>query len=350
MVLCAALAVAGRPAAAPERFTPGHVFVSYPAWICCGCSDVYDRIYECDPETWECWLFVELPEEDCGGLSGLAFRADGKRLRASQPLAFRVLEFSPDGSYEIVLDISDGILCSLGNSFLFDADNNFYFADSCWDQVLKFPGGYGPAIFLTQDAGNMEVCTGMTMTSNGDLYLSEHMYDEALRFPPTSGAVFADYGGVSPWGITSDSANHLFVLTEGGGLYRYEAGRPNTVVQYPISLLGTDTSMAISPDETTLYVAGGFNVQTTDIATGVHRIVAAPDDNTLIQGIAAAPFPAGDFNFDTLVELTDCAQMSDCLRGPESAIVCIGTDTDRDRDVDLRDFARLQNAFTGETP
>ncbi len=64
----------------------------------------------------------------------------------------------------------------------------------------------------------------------------------------------------------------------------------------------------------------------------------------------------GDAEFDSDIDLTDLGALADCMtgpgrvsRGPEDCLCdCRILDIDHDDDVDLADFARFQNAFTGK--
>ena len=60
------------------------------------------------------------------------------------------------------------------------------------------------------------------------------------------------------------------------------------------------------------------------------------------------PLPS-DFNEDGLVNTTDYTALESCLAAPNTLPVnaCTFADIDRDQDVDLADFAILQNTFSG---
>ena len=93
------------------QFVPGHVFAVQAPGKSCKLPAEFgsDRIWEIDPETGEATLFVQIPPEMCGFLTGLAFTPDGTRLRASSWLRNEILEFDSDGNMTIALDITDGI-------------------------------------------------------------------------------------------------------------------------------------------------------------------------------------------------------------------------------------------------
>ncbi len=60
-------------------------------------------------------------------------------------------------------------------------------------------------------------------------------------------------------------------------------------------------------------------------------------------------FP-GDFDGDADIDLVDADLFADCLTGPAGTLVagCEAADADHDNDVDLGDFATVQNLFTGD--
>lgn len=61
------------------------------------------------------------------------------------------------------------------------------------------------------------------------------------------------------------------------------------------------------------------------------------------------PLCLADVNGNCLVDLTDFAHFSDCILGPDHSVLegCELFDIDQDHDVDLRDFARFESAFSG---
>jgi hypothetical protein len=66
--------------------------------------------------------------------------------------------------------------------------------------------------------------------------------------------------------------------------------------------------------------------------------------------MGAYEFGIGDYDCDQTVDLTDFANWSACMTGPQSGPYepgCEAFDFDADSDVDLDDLARWQNAFAG---
>ena len=62
------------------------------------------------------------------------------------------------------------------------------------------------------------------------------------------------------------------------------------------------------------------------------------------------PVLAGDYDDDGDIDMTDYAEFSDCLTGPEGGTLpgCAGFDFAEDVDVDLTDFALFQEYYTGD--
>ncbi len=106
--LGAMLAASVLASRASGQFVPGHVFVGKSAGKLCASQEIYghDTIWELDPQTGEASLFVQIPEEMCGFLTGLAFTPDGTRLRASSWLRNWILEFDSEGNITVALDAS----------------------------------------------------------------------------------------------------------------------------------------------------------------------------------------------------------------------------------------------------
>jgi len=65
-------------------------------------------------------------------------------------------------------------------------------------------------------------------------------------------------------------------------------------------------------------------------------------------GFLMRPRPSGDANCDGEVDYYhDYRYFPACMMSPESAPECVLLDTDKDGDIDLIDYAALQNAYTG---
>ncbi len=65
---------------------------------------------------------------------------------------------------------------------------------------------------------------------------------------------------------------------------------------------------------------------------------------------AIGPWPAGDYDVDGDVDVTDYVRFSDCMTGPDAGPIAAGCDLfdfDADGDVDTEDFQTFQSAFTG---
>lgn len=163
--------------AARGQFVPGHVFVAESTGKLCQNQEIYghDRIWEMDPQTGEATLFVQIPEEMCGFLTGLAFTPDGSRLRASSFMQSWILEFDSQGNMTIALDVSDGIACPWGfNNLAYDADGNFYVANQCTRNILRFPSGGGPPTVFADAADGVDDLEAIAFAADGDLYVARN--------------------------------------------------------------------------------------------------------------------------------------------------------------------------------
>ena len=340
---------AGEP---PSSFTPGHIFVSMAQFE--GCFEPHDpdRIWEVDPATGEVTLFVEIPAELCVGVSSLIFTPDGSRLRATFFDEYQVVEFTPDGSYTVVLDADDGILAPSGlNAMASDSDENFYVINRGLTEVWRFPaGGNAGTVFLDFDDVAPTGAFGIAFASDGDMYCATGCCpSQLLRISPEGEVfVFDEYGLFqSSETLTADGANNVYVGLTFGDIVRYQAGEPDSTEVLVESTFEGQDPIVMSPDETRLYVLDAFRLYSVDVATGMTQLVATVPG--FGADLAVVPHPDGDVDFDGDVDLSDYALFRACLTGPHSADPlgeCRFSDLHTDGDIDLVDVAVFQSAMT----
>lgn len=103
-----------------------------------------------------------------------------------------------------------------------------------------------------------------------------------------------------------------------------------------------------------------FQCRESDVTSMVYRIdpatgalsVIGDMGVTGINGLLAVEQPLGllgDVNGDRAIDMTDFIGLADCMAGPDVALPagCECSDIDADWDVDLIDFYRFQQQFTG---
>ncbi len=159
------------------EFIPGHVFAAQSAASQCTKQEKLggDRIWEIDPQTGQATVFVQIPEEMCGFLTGLVFTPDGSRLRASMWLRGEIVEFDSEGNMTIALDVTDGIACPWGfNNLAHDAEGNFYVAHQCPENILRFPADGGPPTVFADAADGVDQVEAIAFAPDGDLYVARN--------------------------------------------------------------------------------------------------------------------------------------------------------------------------------
>ncbi len=293
-----ALVVGG---AAYGQFTPGHVFVSYPATDFCSHGIKRDQIWEIDPETGDASLFAELSPEECGFLSGLAFTPDGTRLRASLWIKQQILEFDAQGNMSVALDSSDGITGPRGtNNMTYHSNGDFYVVAGA-SRIMRFPPGGGAGTIFADSNDGLISGGPIAFTADGDLYFgNQELGNFLLRITPEGDAsLFEDYGNtLDITAITSDDAGNLYVGVVGtvtNEIYRYDAANPwskTVLASGGPFVLGF--AMAMSPDQTQIYVATTTDeLFALDPVNGAFTLLAdlTQEGVSVPAGIAVAPPP-----------------------------------------------------------
>ncbi len=376
LVLSAVVVGVSGPARGQERFTAGHVFISV---IETGeiCDWDAEGIVEVDPATGEAWMFATDSSSEMCGINGLRFTPDGGRLlglnvgRFSPPTPGWVQAFNPDGTSEIILDGSDGLVWPTGsNGLAFDAAGDLYIVDRVLDAILRYPGAAGPPTVFADAEDGIDGSGPLAFAPNGDLFYAAPWGYVIIRITPQGEpSIFDTFPGQpdqeAPSTLDFDSAGNLFVATHGDSgsvIYRYEnadaSKRRVLSSAFPWGVM----ALAVSPDDTVLYAAtGGASVEgylfAVDPIDGTTTLVSDTIPDYFSSGhffaIGMAIFPpriAGDLDFDGDVDLVDFAGFDLCSTGPGGGPVdpeCQDADMDNDGDVDRADFALFQIAFTG---
>jgi len=296
-----ALVLAG---AAYAEFTPGHVFVSYPAAKFCGdAASSWDQIWEIDPETGESSLFVELSGEDCGYVSGLAFTPHGSRLRVSLAIKNQIVEFDSEGHMTVLYDSTDGISGPFGfNNLAYDRQQPpyFYVLNAGTGRILRFPPDGSPPTVFADSSDGILGSGSIAFAADGDLFFASSTGAWYLQriTPEGEGFLFEDYGNfICPVALAADHAGNVYIgLTRANGqgdLLRYQAGDPASK-----ELLATGVPfilkwvMTMSPDQSLIYAATPLDaLYGVDPANGALTLLAeipgAPPAPP--QGIAVVP-------------------------------------------------------------
>ncbi len=277
--LLGAWAVVGWASAARGQFKCGNVYVAESSNRFCHEPPDYspDRIWELNPETGEVKLIAEIPMSDCTFLTGLAFTPDGTRLRASALLRNEIWEFDSQGNWTTVLGPADGIACPWGyNNLAYDAEGNFYVANDCGGNILKFPADGGPGTVFTSGTGT--TFFALTFAADGDLYYTTILNNSnrLMRVTPDGNATeFDNYGSINQGNaMTADRPGHIYVALDSVGIVRYQAGNPASKETVATFACGPECSMTMSPDQSQIYFHRGGKLFGVDVANGTTTLLA----------------------------------------------------------------------------
>lgn len=330
---------------ARAQFVPGGLFVAN-GYLPCEMDDV-DYVLGGHP-LGEGGDFI-VGVDGCPLLHSAAMSPDGKHLRVAAAHWGAILEFDPDGNWEIVIDTSDGVIPqATWNSIAYDREGNFYVSGRGNVKVMKFPADGGPPEPLAYYNNNgviMEDAYGLSVGPSGEVYVAD---DAKIYLIDPDGSVSLFDSLANPnefiYSILVDDFGYVHAQT--GIWYRYELGDPSSRIVFAAcnQLSGEicgSYALALSPDRTRIYTISY------DYSTFLHSLLAVdPRDGSyetvmyFIPSFTLAVVPLrGDVDGDRKTDLLDLEWLTGCTDGPEGGMspACDLADMDADGDVDLFD-------------
>ncbi len=264
---------------AKGQFIPGHVYVSDFGPKPCYVGNPAlpnDRIWDFDPATGQVSLFAEVSDALCGGMTGLAFTPAGAALRASMEFHSLILEFDGNANPVIALDGNDGIAGPGGtNNIAYDDFGNFFVVNADSGTILRFAPDDGPADVLA-DLDDFVISPGAIATfPNGDLLYANGLSAQILFRITPSGMVTVFDTLPQPgliWSVEISTSGEVFALDGafGGRLFRYPGGNAGARELFVQGFIdgSSASSIALSGDQSLMYVANEGNLQSVDLSSG----------------------------------------------------------------------------------
>ncbi|MBL8880545.1 MAG: hypothetical protein JNG88_15640 [Phycisphaerales bacterium] len=349
----------------PNGFAPGNVFLTETGAE--GCRAQRSWIREFDPLTGESWLIADYFDGLCGN-SGLAFTPDGSRLRVLNLSSNDVMDFDSNGIGAIVYDSSHGLGGPFGgNGLAWGREGNFFVANEYSQQVLHFsPDAQQPVVLADQNDG-ITGGGGLAVMSNGDLLLAE---DRLLRI--TRAGVVSVF---DPYFVRTYPVARTLARSKNGTIYlgaRHIKGVGSQIHKYENEDVNSRQviangfssynwmSIALSEDESVLYVVDNWSLYSVDLTTYERRLLfTVPADEreaSLGRGIAVykAPQP-GDMNCDNWVNNFDIDPFVLALTDEAGYQARFGwcdrtrADVNRDGTIDNFDIDAFVEAVVGDT-
>jgi len=201
----------------------------------------------------------------------------------------------------------------------------------------------------------------IAIAANGDLYYGNTdgpNPNYILRITSDGAAfVFDDYGNSDlVLSLAADRFGRIYVSLIFDDIFRFDGPDVRTKT---LLFAGEDSVevsvIAMHPFDTALYLATSF-------PRGVFRVDIPSGTPTMVAGFPTVPHPGGfggiavvptdlrDANLDGEVNLPDWATWSGCYGIGSMKPQCQAADFNRDRMLDLRDFALFQNGFGRRFP
>jgi sugar lactone lactonase YvrE len=276
-ILCAAVSIAALAAPARAQFVDGDLYVSSYS------AGSTSTIYRIDPATWTVTTFAD-GSDGLDGPSALLFSRQGTLLCSSYYNS-EVLEFDSQGIGTVLHDGSDGLVGPFGeNGLAYDAAGDLYVSDYLAQQILRFPAGGGAATVFADPSDGIDRPDGLAFAANGDLYVANRDSFTVLKVDAAGAASVFDTLTDNPFSIVIRDNGDIYVATDYiPRIYRYPGG--DAAQRYVLATMtrtGSNPAMALSLDGTTLYY--------TSIGNG-NLVVVDPDSGAMTEVIAANGLP-----------------------------------------------------------
>ena len=244
-IAVALLTVAALAAPARGQFVPGDLYVS-DAWT--------HNIYRVEPGTWTVTTFAD-SNDGLNVPSALLLSRQGTLLCSSFANS-EILEFDSQGNGTVLYDSSDGLVGPFGeNGLAYDAAGDLYVSDYLATQILRFPVGGGAATVFADSTDGIYTPDGLAFAANGDLYVANRGSQRVLKIDATGSASVFDALPDDPYTIVIRGNGDIYVATYNTRtIYRYPGG--DLAQRHVLATLSTNSGnpgMALSLDGTTLY-------------------------------------------------------------------------------------------------
>jgi hypothetical protein len=363
-VLVAATLVAGSAALGEGGFKPGHLYVSVVESESCFHVGYHEAILEVNPATGDWRVFADDVDDGLCKVNGLRFTPDGRKLLALNfghilaPVDYGWIQaFNADGTSEVILNQSDGLVRPAGaNGLAFDANGDLYVANSN-STILRFPAAGGAGSVFADAADGIVGGGALDFAPNGELFYGVDRGGAIVRIPPTGEGTAFDEPPFGTRSLVFAKGGSLFVAAGDFAVYSYTNLDPASrrlVTTFPSG----PPALTSSRDGKTLYAADWTfaRVYAVDALRGTTKLVADVTDwtprSTSFGGIIVyPPVIRGDLDGDGDVDVRDFAALTLCREfstEPASPVGCGGEeDIDHDGDFDFSDFARFVSVMTG---
>jgi sugar lactone lactonase YvrE len=285
-IAVALLAVAALAAPARAQFVVGDLYVSDAN------GNVVHRI---EPGSWNVTTFADAG--DGLNLPSATLLTPAGTLLCSSYYSDQVYEFDSYGNGTVLYDGTSGLVGPFGeNGLAYDVYGDLYVSDYLGRQILRFPaGGGGATVFADQNAG-ISYPDGLAFAASGDLYVANRGASNVLKFDPTGAVSTFDTLPGDPFSIAIRGNGDIYVAVSASppAIYRYPVG--DVAQRTKLASFAKNTgnpSLQLSVDGTKLYFTSGgtgnlFEVDA-DAGTKTEVITA----NTLGNAIAITVIGAG---------------------------------------------------------
>jgi YVTN family beta-propeller protein len=262
------LGVASFAAPARAQFVDGDLYV----------SDFSNAIYRVEPGSWNVTLFADASD----GLSGVSagVLSPAGTLLCSNYTSSTVLELDSAGNASVLYDSTDGLNGPFGeNGLAYDANGDLYLSNFMRGQILRFPAGGGSSSVFADSADGIVEPDGLAFASNGDLYVANRGANDVLVIDPSGTANVFDTLPADPYSIVIRGNGDIYVATyPSSSVYRYPGGDvAQRVLLAVITGASSNPVVQFSLDESKLYFtsAGAGNLVEVDPDTGAQNEVIA---------------------------------------------------------------------------
>jgi sugar lactone lactonase YvrE len=254
-----------------------------------------DLVHRIEPGSWNVTTFAD--STDGIDLPSATLLTPAGTLLCSSYFTDQIFEFDSYGTGTVLYDGTSGLVGPFGeNGLAYDVNGDLFVSDYLGRQIVRFPAGGGSAtVFAGQSAG-ISYPDGLAFAANGDLYVANRGSSKVLKFDTTGAVSTFDTLPGDPFSIAIRGNGDVYVAVSASppAIYRYPGG---DVAQRTKLASFTNNSgnpsLQLSVDGTKLYFTSGGTGDLWEVDSDAGTKTEVIPSGTLGNAIAITVIGAG---------------------------------------------------------